>query len=553
MQDFMDPFETEEPVEILLADDGSATIVLEEEPPIPEFSDNLAEFMDESDLSALSDDLMESFEQFLTERKEWEDTFKEGLEILGIKLETIDHPFPGACAAHSPIMLEAALQFQANAITELFPAGGPIKTAVVGAQDSNTVAQANRVKDYMNYQVTEEMEEYYDELDTLLFHLPLGGSAFKKTYYDPTLARPVSKFVSAEQMVVPYGASDLRTCSRYAQVIPTEKNDLKKMQVVGFYRDVDLSDPVAEPKNDVQTTKDDISGQEELETSSYQLIEFCADLDLVGFEDLDPVTGEPRGLAVPYVVTLDKGSGKILSIRRNWEDGDSLSRKMIWHTHYKFLPGLGFYGLGLVHILGNLQKTATATLRALIDAGQFANMPSGFKARGMRIEGGDKPLAFGEFRDVEGYGDDIRNSIIPLPVKEPSQTLFLLLGKVIEDARRLAAVSDMNASDMNKEAPVGTTLAVMEQGKKVMSAIHKRLHRAQRNEFKILARINGSITLCNESTKLRFPTLDSLNHRRIAKHHSHGNHYITIRRHAKNSYTMKGIRSSITRTLQDYQ
>lgn len=474
---------------ITIQEDGSALIEIEVEVAAAH-GDNLAEFLEESELSQIAEELLDGYAADLESRSDWEDTYKEGLEILGLKLEDTEDPFPGACAAHHPLMLEAALQFQARAIGELFPAGGPVKTSTVGDVSAQVMQQAERVREFMNYQVTEEMEEYFDELDTMLFNLPLAGSAFKKVYYDFTLARPVSKFVPAEQFVVSYGTTDLAGSSRYTHVLQMDGNDVRKAQVGGFYRDIDLS-PAPRDPDEIQDAKDDISGLKPsaLLSGSRKLLEIHADLDIPGYEDLG-LDGEPTGIKLPYIVTIDYASGEVLSIRRNWEEGDPLRKKVSWFVHYKFLPGLGFYGLGLPHILGNLQKTATATMRALIDAGQFANLPAGFKARGMRINGGDTPLAFGEFRDVEGYGDDIRKSIIPIPVKEPSQTLFLLMGRVVDDARRLAAVADMNATDMNKEAPVGTTLAIMEQGIKVMSAIHKRLHRAQRSEFKILARIN---------------------------------------------------------------
>lgn len=476
------PTDLEDPIEVVVQDDGSVDLILEEEPVETAHSDNLAETMSETELGLIADDLLNSIDQYLGERKDWEDTFREGLQILGVKLEEVNHPFPGACAAHSPLMLEAALQFQARAITELFPADGPVKAKVLGQASPELQRQAERVKEFMNYQLTEQMDEYFDEHDTMLFNLPLAGSAFKKTYFDQSLKRPVSRFVPAEDMIVPYSASDLRTTPRYAQRVRMEENELLKNQVSGFYRKIDLS-PVPPSQDEIQQEKSDISGQSPgAESSLYELFEVYAELDL---ED------DPDGIPRPYVVTIDKASAQVLAIRRNWQEDSPDKLKDIYHTHYKLFPGLGFYGFGMVHILGNLQKSATAVTRALVDSGQFANLQGGFKARGLRMEGDDKPIKFGEFRNVEGYGDDIRKSIVPLPTKEPSQTLLLMLGKFMEDGRRLASVSDLAPSDTNNETPVGTTLAVMEQGIKVMSAIHKRLHRAQRAEFKILARINS--------------------------------------------------------------
>jgi chaperonin GroES len=475
-----DPAAFEEPIEIVMQDDGSAELILEDVPVETAHSDNLAETMSEKELRLLADDLLQSMDQYLSERKDWEDTFKEGLQILGIKLEEVDHPFPGACAAHSPLMLEAALQFQARAITELFPADGPVKARVMGQTTPELQKQAERVKEFMNYQLTEEMEEYFEEHDTMLFNLPLAGSAFKKTMFDHSLKRPTSRFVPAEDMIVPYSASDLRTTPRYGQRVRMEHNDLLVKQANGFYRDIDLS-LVPPSLDEIQEEKASIAGQSPgIESSLHELYEIYADLILEG-DDL------PK----PYVVTVDKDSAQVLAVRRNWQEDSTTQQKDIYHTHYKLFPGLGFYGFGLVHVLGNLQKSATAVTRALVDSGQFANLQGGFKARGLRMEGDDKPIKFGEFRNVEGYGDDIRKSIVPLPTKEPSQTLLLMLGKFMEDGRRLASVSDLAPSDSNSETPVGTTLAVMEQGIKVMSAIHKRLHRAQRAEFKILARINS--------------------------------------------------------------
>lgn len=452
----------------------------------PAFNANLAEFIDEDELGKISTDLMEAFEDDRTSREDWDKTLKKGLEILGLKLEDISDPFEGACSAHHPVLLEAVLQFQARAITELFPVEGPVKTKVIGAYSADKITQAARVKEFLNFQLTEVMEEYFDDLDQMLFMLPLSGSMFKKTYYDDTLGRPCSPFIAVDDFVVPYNTTDLRNCGRMTHVISLSKNDLKKRVTVGFYRDAEVQDPADQPVTGIKESIDKIEGRSPGGTrdANHTLLEMHVDYDMPGFEDVD-------GVALPYIITIDKDSGKVLSIYRNWSEGDKFTARRQWFTHYKFLPGPGFYGLSLVHVLGNLQKTATAILRSLVDAGQFANLPGGFKARGMRVAGGDQPVKFGEYRDVEGYGDDIRKAIVPMPTKEPSQTLALLLGSVVEDARRLGAVADLSVGDADNEAPVGTTLALMEQGIKMMSAIHKRLHRAQRAEFKLLARVNN--------------------------------------------------------------
>jgi len=413
--------------EIIMEPDGSVIInVGPEDSEEPEFSENLIEYMESEDVEEIASDLIDGFKNDLESRKDWEATYKEGIQILGLKLEDVDYPFPGACAAHHPMMLEAALQFQARAISELFPAGGPVKSKLMGTASPETLSQADRVRDYMNYQLTEEMEEYFDELDTMLFHLPLSGSTFKKTYYDYHFERPVSKYVPAEDFVISYHTTDLKTSPRFCHIIRMDENEVRRHQVSGFYVDIDLGEPKNEKDNEVREAKEEIIGIKRFESKgTRKLLEFHVDLDIEGFEDLDD-EGEPTGIKLPYVVTIDESTEEVLSIRRNYEENDPKKQKLMWFTHYKFLPGLGFYGMGLPHILGNLQKTSTAILRSLVDAGQFANLPAGFKARGVRIDGGDTPLSFGEFRDVEGYGDDLNKAIITIPVKEPSQTLFLL-------------------------------------------------------------------------------------------------------------------------------
>ena len=383
---------------------------------------------------------------------------------------------------------ESVTQFQAQAYKELLPAGGPVRTQILGAQTAPRESQANRVKDFMNYQLLEVMEEYDPDMDQMLFYLPLSGSTFKKVYFDGPRDRAVSKFVGAEDLIIPYTASDVATAPRVTHVLRMSENDLRKMQVAGVFRDVELSSSDIEDNN-VKEKLDEIEGvSKSYSDDVYNVLEMHVDLDIEGFEDMSQ-EGEPTGIKLPYIVTLDNGSGEILAIRRNYDANDPLRRKRQYFVHYKFLPGLGFYGFGLIHMIGGLGRAATSILRQLIDAGTLANLPSGFKARGIRIRNDDEPLSPGEFRDIDAPGGDIRGSIIPLPFKEPSGTLAQLLGSLIEGGRRFVSIADQQVSNMSQEMPVGTTVALLERGMKVMSAIHKRLHYAQKTEFRLLARI----------------------------------------------------------------
>ena len=452
-----------------------------------EVNDNLVQDMDEESADMLSDMLINQYESDKRSRSEYEATMKKGIDLLGLKLEDTHRPFEGACAAHHPLMVEAAVQFQSQAIKELYPANGPVKTKVVGVSSSDKIKQAERVRHFMNYQITEVMEEFFDDLDQMLFYLPIVGSCFKKIYYDDGVARPISRFIPVEDFVVSYDTPDLRSSGRYTHVIKITENELRKKIASGFYADMDMMESAipetGEIENKIQEVQGfsrDISSKDKV----YTLLEMHVDLDLEGFQD-------DEGIGLPYIVTICKDTSKILSIRANYSESDPEKKRIQHFVHYKFLPGFGFYGLGYVHLLGNLQKSATTILRSLIDAGQFANLPAGFKARGMRVEGGDTPIGFGEFRDVEGYGDDIKKSVIPLPFKEPSQVLTQLLGAMTDEGRRLAAITDMQVGDGNTQAPVGTTIALLEQGTKVMSSIHKRLHNTQKEELKILSRINA--------------------------------------------------------------
>ena len=458
----------------------------EAEEQIPH-SANLAEYLDDGYLGEISSDLRASYEDDMESRSEWEETYTQGLDQLGVKYDERTQPFQGASGVTHPLIAESVTQFQAQAYKELLPSGGPVKTQVLGLQDVAREEQAARVKDFMNYQIMEVMEEFDPDMDQLLFYLPLSGSTFKKVYFDESKQRAVSKFVPAQDLVVPYAASDLATASRVTHVLRMDGNDIRKMQLAGFYRDVELSkynqeDEVREKVDELQGTSRTYSDE------VYTILEMHVDLDIEGFEDMAP-DGEPTGIAIPYIVTLDEGSGNILSIRRNFEEGTGISKKMQYFVHYKFMPGLGFYGFGLIHMIGGLGRAATSILRQLIDAGTLANLPAGFKARGVRVRNDDEPLQPGEWRDIDAPGGNIRDAIIPLPYKEPSATLAQLLGALIEGGRRFVSLADQQTGDGNAAAPVGTTVAMLERGMKVMSAIHKRLHYAQRQEFRVLARI----------------------------------------------------------------
>ena len=464
-------------------------LVGEMEDQLIPFGANLAEFLNESDMGEIASDLLASFEDDTESRDEWEETYTKGLDLLGVKTIERSEPFQGASGVTHPLISESVTQFQAQAYKELLPSGGPVKTRIAGVQNQETEAQAKRVKDYMNYLIMEEMEEFDPDMDQLLFYLPLSGSTFKKVYYDTVRNRPVAKFVPAQDVVVPYSASDLATAPRITHVLKMSDNDLRKQQVMGMYRDVELSNSGDQEENPVRQKVDELQGTSKSYTDDVRtILEMHIDLDLEGFEDVDE-SGEPTGIKLPYIVTLDRDSSKILAIRRNYMEGDSFKQKIQYFVHYKFMPGLGFYGFGLTHMIGGLGRAATSLLRQLIDAGTLANLPAGFKARGVRVRNDDEPLQPGEWRDIDAPGGNIRDSIIPLPYKEPSGTLAQLLGALVEGGRRFVSVADNAVSNMNQEMPVGTTVAMLERGMKVMSAIHKRLHYAQKNEFRILARI----------------------------------------------------------------
>ncbi len=475
-------------------EDGGVTIDLE-----PQSSDlvlaealqnhnaNLAEVLDDRDLASIAGDLLEGYDNDRASREEWEQSYVNGLDLLGFKYEERTEPFEGASGVTHPLLAEAVTQFQAQAYKELLPAGGPVRTQVVGLPTPERIAQADRVKEYMNYQIVHVMEEYDPDMDQMLFHLPLAGSTFKKTYFDDAKGRAVSSFVPVENLVVSYSATDIASAERVTHVLNLTANELRQNQVYGFYRDIDLN-PSQIERGEIGEAIDETQGVEPNNNEAFSILEVHTYLDIPGFEDKGE-DGEPTGIALPYIVTIDEDSAEILSIRRNWREGDLKRMPVQYFTHYKFLPGLGFYGLGLVHMIGGLSRAATSLLRQLIDAGTFSNLPAGFKTRGVRISDSDVPLQPGEFRDMDAPGGDLRAAIMPLPYKEPSPTLSNLLGFLVGAGQRFAAIADMQVGEGDQTAAVGTTMAMMERGTKVMSAIHKRLYNAQKIEFKILARI----------------------------------------------------------------
>ena len=481
-----------EGIEIEEEDDGSVVIDFDPEGDFGEddgaFDRNLAEEMDRGDLGSVSNDLLSQYESAKESRGDWEEEYSKGLELLGFKYEERTMPFRGATGVTHPLLAEAATQFQAQAFNELLPPEGPVRTHVMGEITKEKEQQSKRVKDFMNYYLTTVAMEYTPEFDQMLFYLPLAGSTFKKVYFDENLERVVSKFVPAEHLIVPYDAADLETAPFVAQVVRMAANDVRKLQVSGFYRDVPVH-PSQEKQTDIKQITDEIEGTNpSMIDYDVTLLEFHVDLDLVGYEDRDE-DGEETGIMLPYVVTICEDTGEVLSIRRNYRENDQKRRKIQYFVHYKFLPGFGFYGLGLIHTIGGLSRTATAALRQLIDAGTLSNLPAGFKARGLRIRDNDEPLQPGEFRDVDSPGGAIRDSLMPLPFKGPDATLFNLLGFVVQAGQRFATITDLKVGDGNQQAAVGTTVAMLEQGARVMSAVHKRLHYAMRQEFKLLARV----------------------------------------------------------------
>ena len=451
--------------------------------------DNLAELLPEDILVPLGSELFQNYSDYKASRQDWEKAYVQGLDLLGFKYEQKTEPFQGASGATHPVLAEAVTQFQALAYKELLPAQGPVRTQIVGLNSPEREQQANRVKEFMNYQIMDQMPEYEPEFDQMLFYLPLSGSAFKKVYYDDLLGRAVSKFVPADDLIVPYTATSLDDAEAIMHRIKISENDLRKQQVGGFYRDIELT-PGYDNETDLDKKENELEGMRKTGRNEdvFTLLECHVNLDLEGFEDRGP-TGEVTGIKLPYIVTIEQNSRSILSIRRNYEIGDPLRKKVQYFVHFKFLPGLGFYGFGLIHMIGGLSRTATAALRSLLDAGTLSNLPAGFKQRGIRIRDDAQSIQPGEFRDVDAPGGNIRDAFMTLPFKEPSQTLLQLMGVVVQAGQRFASIADMQVGEGNQQAAVGTTVALLERGSRTMSAIHKRLYAALKNEFRLLSRV----------------------------------------------------------------
>lgn len=483
------------PIEIEIENPDSVTIGVDgleiELAPAPataeDFNANLAEFLDEDALRAIAEEVSDAYETDLRARSDWEKTYQDGLDLLGLKIEERTEPWDGACGVYHPLLSEAAVRFVSETITEVMPASGPVKTKIVGRVTREKEDAAERVRDDMNYYLTEKMVDYRAEHERLLWNLAVAGSGFKKVYFDPTLDRPVALFVPPEDFVAPYGATDLAMAPRYAHRMKKTKNELRKLQVAGFYRDVDLGDPQADA-SEIEDSKSDSTGIDAASDDRYTIIEMHIDLDVPGHEDTDK-DGNETGIELPYVVHMDKGTGTILAVYRNWEETDPNKLRRTHFSQYTYVPGFGFYGMGLVHLVGGFAKSATSVLRQLVDAGSLSNLPGGLKARGLRIKGDDTPIAPGEFRDVDVPSGTIRDNILPLPYKEPSGVLYSLLENIVGEGRRFAAVADVNVADMQPNAPVGSTLAVLERTLKTMSAIQARVHAAMKCEFRIIKEI----------------------------------------------------------------
>jgi len=484
--------EGSEGVELTEQDDGSVDINFAPDAASPEGSDehyaNLAEFLPDQVLSELGSDLSGKYMDYNMGRKEWERTYTTGLDLLGFKYDMRTEPFQGASGATHPVLAEAVTQFQALAYKELLPADGPIRTQVVGAPSPEKTQQAQRVKDYMNFELMEQMKDYEPDFDQMLFYLPLAGSAFKKVYFDELTQKAVSKFVPADDLIVPYTATSLGEAEAIMHRIKISKNELRKQQVAGFYRDIELGTP-AQVEDDVKKKERELEGQTKTKDDDvYTILECHINLDLEGFEDTDD-EGEQSGIKIPYIVTIEESSRSVLAIKRNYEIGDPKKDKIEYFVHFKFLPGLGFYGFGLIHMIGGLSRTATAALRQLLDAGTLSNLPAGFKMRGIRIRDDAQSIQPGEFRDVDAPGGNLKDSFMMLPFKEPSQTLLSLMGIVVQAGQRFASIADLQVGDGNQQAAVGTTVALLERGSRTMSAIHKRIYSALKEEFKLLARV----------------------------------------------------------------
>ena len=478
-----------EPIDIIVEteEDGAVVELMKDESRSEGFDDNLAEYMSESDLQTMASELIGQYEQDISSRKDWLDTYVKGLKILGIRYEERTEPWPGACGVFHPLLMESAVKFQSETIMETFPAMGPVKTKIVGKETAEKKDSAIRVADDMNYQLTEVMKEYRPEHERMLLSMALAGNAFKKVYFDPSMNRQTAVYIPAEDIIVPYGASNLETAERVTHRMRKTKNELAKLQYAGFYRDVDLGEPMR-VMDEVEKQKAEDQGFSASMDDRFQLLEMHVNIDLPGYPDVDDDNNE-TGIALPYVVTIEKGTGTVLAIRRNWREDDELKAKRQHFVHYGYIPGFGFYYFGLIHLIGGHSKAATSLLRQLVDAGTLSNLPGGLKSRGLRIKGDDTPIAPGEWRDVDIPSGAVRDNILPVPYKEPRQVLSLMLDKIVEEGRRFAAVSDLKISDMSNQAPVGTTLAILERVLKVMSAVQARVYYAMKQEFKLLAAI----------------------------------------------------------------
>jgi hypothetical protein len=465
---------------------GDLEIVIDPDAEGPDFYNNIAEDIDESELQSLGAELLAYVQDDLDSRKDWEKTYKEGLVLLGLKYEERTEPWDGACGVFHPMITEAVVRFQSETIMETFPAQGPVKTKIIGKDTRKKEEAAARVKEDMNYELTERMPEFRMEHERMLWNLPATGSAFKKVYFDPSLQRQTSVFVPAEDIIVAYGTVSMESAERVTHRMYKTSNEIRKLQVAGFYRDIELGEP-SKLKNELQEKKDKESGMSSINDDRYALYEIHANLDLPGYEDMED--DEPTGIAIPYVITVLDGTNDILSIRRNYYEDDDTKKRRDHFVHYVYIPGFGFYGFGLFHLIGGFAKSATSIMRQLVDAGTLSNLPGGLKSRGLRIKGDDTPIAPGEFRDVDVGAGALRDNILPLPYKEPSATLYQLLGTIVEEGRRFAATADMKISDMSAQAPVGTTLALLERMLKVMSAVQARVHYAFKHELKLLSAI----------------------------------------------------------------
>jgi hypothetical protein len=488
----LDSLTESEPIEIEIVDPESVTIGIDgleieitpSEPSAEDFDANLAEYISESELTSIAGDLLGDFEDDISARKDWIQTYVDGLELLGMKIEERSEPWEGACGVYHPLLSEALVKFQAETIMETFPAAGPVKTLIIGKETPEKKDAAQRVQDDMNYQLTDVMTEYRPEHERMIWGLGLSGNAFKKVYFDPALDRQVSMFVPAEDIVVPYGASSLEQSPRVTHVMRKTENEIKRLQHAGFYRDVDLGEP-STALDEVEKKIAEKMGFRATSDDRFKILEMHVDLDLEGYEDVDK-NGEPTGIALPYVITIEKGTQEILSIRRNWRPEDENKQKRQHFVHYGYVPGFGFYCFGLIHLVGAFAKSGTSLIRQLVDAGTLANLPGGFKTRGLRVKGDDTPIAPGEFRDVDVPSGAIKDNLMTLPYKEPSQVLYSLLGTIVEEGRRFASAADMKVSDMSANAPVGTTLAILERTLKVMSAVQARIHYSMKQELGLL-------------------------------------------------------------------